>query len=1162
LELLETRLTPAGPLVIEPLNPGLDQFGQQIVTVQAYGNPSHATFSVFDTGSSAITFSAKDQAEFASLGAAIPILNPGGALAEGIGGFVTGDVSMPGTIIADGMHAVSMTIGPQGAVTFSIDLGATSGVTPAIQAAVGTATGSPLLPTLTGTPILEPSVINPLGLAADVLLQGSSFNFSSLIPGLTVNTPDLSFVLPTTQLSAGPGITGPVRIPMGFYGEDNYLYPGNLITSTPNLVQPNIQISSGGIALSDQRFLFDTGAQLTLISPAEALALGLDLSNPTTSITIQGVGGSFSVPGFTLDELDVPTSDGGTLQFTSVPVYVMNVAPGIDGLLGMNLFNNAHEMLFNPYDPAGPSVSLTFNASAEGPGIDPNQLGQLQALGVPFTSSLYGQSIPGIVEPNTLTVAAEGFKTTEGALFTATVGTVQDSDPTAQAKNLSATIDWGDGQKSAGAVTAIPQGGFNISGAHVYAEEGTYSFTITVQDNNGHIDSDSADAEVADAPLAIGLMPVTTPGEGHPFSGKVAFFTDADPQGVLGDYLATIDWGDGQTSPGTISLGGPSPGAFTVTGSHTYLEEGAYTPKVTVTDVGGSTVSNTEIVSILDDPIGVSAVPLGRQVEGIPFTAVLAQFGDTDPNAILSDYTATIYWGDGSSSGGAITPNNTGGFDISGSHTYAAEGSYNYAVGVEDEGGAGNGFNGIVIVTDAPLTGSGQSFSVTPNGAIGNAAIANFTDPGSSSTESPASYSATIDWGDGSTSSGIVSSASGAQPAGGGGSGSGTFSVNASHTYSTYGVWTVHTTVTDPGGSSIELTSQIQVPPHAAIIGRAQTSGQIWVGLSNGSSGFSSGLWSTWGSHVAWQDVHTADFNGDGLADIAGRDPATGKWYVGLSNGSGFSTSVWGVWSTGVTWADVRVADLNGDGKADIIGRDPRTGQWWAAISTGSSFQTSLWGTWSTAATWVDVVVGDFNGDGKADIAGRWLQGGQWWVAQSTGSSLASSLWAIWSTGVTWTNVEVGDFSGDGKADIVARALQTGDWWAAQSTGSNFTSNWWGQWSTGVTWVDVQVGDFNGDGKADIIGRAKESGAWWVGLSTGSGFAANLWTVWSTGVNWVDVQVGDFNGDGLSDLTARAQNTGQWWTSLSGGSTSSGTSLWATWSTGVTWSDVKSGGFG
>ena len=32
------------------------------------------------------------------------------------------------------------------------------------------------------------------------------------------------------------------------------------------------------------------------------------------------------------------------------------------------------------------------------------------------------------------------------------------------------------------------------------------------------------------------------------------------------------------------------------------------------------------------------------------------------------------------------------------------------------------------------------------------------------------------------------------------------------------------------------------------------------------------------------------------------------------------------------TWVDVRIGDLNGDGKADIVGRDLSTGQWWANL--------------------------------------------------------------------------------------------------------------------------------------------------------------------------------------------------------------------------------------
>src|SRR5882724_2465879 len=117
LEQLETRLTPS--VVTVPLDPAHDQFGDQIVTVQSYGDPNHAAFSFFDSGASAITFSAAEQAALASQGFAIPILNPGGAVAQGLGGgplslggLITGDVSRPGTILADGLHAASMTFNP------------------------------------------------------------------------------------------------------------------------------------------------------------------------------------------------------------------------------------------------------------------------------------------------------------------------------------------------------------------------------------------------------------------------------------------------------------------------------------------------------------------------------------------------------------------------------------------------------------------------------------------------------------------------------------------------------------------------------------------------------------------------------------------------------------------------------------------------------------------------------------------------------------------------------------------------------------------------------------------------------------------------------------------------------------------------------------------
>jgi hypothetical protein len=345
------------------------------------------------------------------------------------------------------------------------------------------------------------------------------------------------------------------------------------------------------------------------------------------------------------------------------------------------------------------------------------------------------------------------------------------------------------------------------------------------------------------------------------------------------------------------------------------------------------------------------------------------------------------------------------------------------------------------------------------------------------------------------------------------------------------------------------------------LAGRVQQSGQWWIAQSTGSS-FTNALWTTWNPAATWVDTLTGDFNGDGKADIIARDLSSGNWWIGLSTGSGFSVNLWTTWSSAVTWVDVQVGDLNGDGRADIIGRVLQTGDWWVSLSNGSNvLSTTLWTNWSPAVTWVDVRIGDLNADGKADVIGRVLQSGQWWASLSNGSTaLSTSLWATWSTAVTWVDVRIGDLNGDGKADIIGRVLQSGQWWAGLSNGSTaLSTSLWATWSPAVTWVDVRIGDLDGDGKADIIGRVLQSGQWWVSLSAGStSSSTTLWATWSPAVTWADVQIGDFNGDGLADITGRDLASGNWWTGLSNGSAFT-TSKWASWSTAVTWVDVRAG---
>jgi hypothetical protein len=391
LELLEQRLAPTGTTVFIRLDTVADEFGNQIITVQGYESDARSAFGIFDTGASALTFSAGDQGRFTSQGIPIPIKVFRGAVAEGLGGPIVGDVSNPGTILVDGLHAAGLSFDSLGHARFTIQFTSGSAATPGIQAFVGTPDGSPSMPTITGMPILDS------GLAALINMQGATLDFSQVIPDLVLSMPDVSFVASGTALPAGPDGQGPVRIPLTLVGYDNYLAPGNSITEARVPFQNNVSLLNHNYgSISGQSFLFDTGAQVTVISTADAKALGLDLQHPQFSTFLAGVGGSQRVGGYIIDELDLPTSDGGGLHFTNVPVFVADLGAGLDGVLGMNLFNTATGMLYDPFGPGLASLSLTFSKlgrTAEG--ATPDIIAKLDRLGVPFAAALHGSQLPG-----------------------------------------------------------------------------------------------------------------------------------------------------------------------------------------------------------------------------------------------------------------------------------------------------------------------------------------------------------------------------------------------------------------------------------------------------------------------------------------------------------------------------------------------------------------------------------------------------------------------------------------------------------------------------------------------------------------------------------------------------------------------------------------------
>ena len=122
---------------------------------------------------------------------------------------------------------------------------------------------------------------------------------------------------------------------------------------TPSIIMGNLSQSiffihsvdttEGSNSASDKnRFMFDTGAQVSVIGNRIGARLGLDPANPDNWVDITGVTGTTtSVPLFIIDSLQIPAL-GEWLTFTNVPMILLDIASPeggtLDGIIGMNLF--------------------------------------------------------------------------------------------------------------------------------------------------------------------------------------------------------------------------------------------------------------------------------------------------------------------------------------------------------------------------------------------------------------------------------------------------------------------------------------------------------------------------------------------------------------------------------------------------------------------------------------------------------------------------------------------------------------------------------------------------------------------------------------------------------------------------------------------------------
>ncbi|MEM8865629.1 MAG: retropepsin-like aspartic protease [Planctomycetota bacterium] len=212
--------------------------------------------------------------------------------------------------------------------------------------------------------------------------------------GRTVRTPKVDFIdigsgaeegiLRRAPLILNPGI-GFIQGPQYVFNLDldDLLGGSGSINVANNPASPSVIIDSsgngGGLFLEldlrngtqgfeDKQLLFDTGADLTVISEITAKRLGFDavLDKPDFVLEVEGSGGvQGGVPGFYVDELNIDTV-GGNFTLQNVPVAVFDVTnpndPGniIDGIIGMHLFNGRNIVI---------DAEASFGQGGNGPSL-------------------------------------------------------------------------------------------------------------------------------------------------------------------------------------------------------------------------------------------------------------------------------------------------------------------------------------------------------------------------------------------------------------------------------------------------------------------------------------------------------------------------------------------------------------------------------------------------------------------------------------------------------------------------------------------------------------------------------------------------------------------------------------------------------------------------
>lgn len=290
------------------------------------------------------------------------------------------------------------------------------------------------------------------------------------------------------------------------------------------------------------------------------------------------------------------------------------------------------------------------------------------------------------------------------------------------------------------------------------------------------------------------------------------------------------------------------------------------------------------------------------------------------------------------------------------------------------------------------------------------------------------------------------------------GKGDGTFTVKSSPAVGPYPTWVVSADFNSDGISDLAVTT---------VDATSTDNGMVTILLGNGDGTFitkpspKAGLFP--------YSMTVADFNGDGIPDLAAvnsgdADPSTNNVTILLGNGDGtFKPAASPV--VGLNPYYVVTADFNGDGIPDLATANVTDDT--VTILLGNGDGTFALKSSPSVGDYSSITVGDFNNDGMPDLVAVGYRDDSMTILLGNGDGTFTTKSNSF-VGSNPTGTIAQDFDGDGNTDlaVVLSGNNTVSFLSGNGDGT-FTAR--SISSTGRNPLMVATADFNGDGIPDLV---------------------------------------------------------------------------------------------